>query len=95
MPNFILIEEKSRCHILNSSGDGTGVFTIIINAESRNTNGTAYYTLKNVARIHNLLIPQVSKVIIHGLVINKLDYCNGHQNHQLNKLQIVQIWVVE
>ena len=56
--------------------------------------GTAYYTLKNVARIHNLLTPEVAKIIVQGLVISKLDYCNGLllgiSNHQLNKLQIVQ-----
>ena len=55
---------------------------------------TAYYTLKNVARIHNLLTPEVAKIIVQGLVISKLDYCNGLllgiSNHQLNKLQIVQ-----
>ena len=26
--------------------------------------GTAYYTLKNVARIHNLLTPEVAKIIV-------------------------------
>ena len=39
--------------------------------------GTAYYTLKNVAGIHNLLTLEVPKIIIQGLVISKLDYCNG------------------
>ena len=47
-----------------------------------------------MARIHNLLIPEVAKIIVQGLVISKLDYCNelllGISNHQLNKLQIVQ-----
>ena len=56
--------------------------------------GTAYNTLKNVARIHNLLTPEAAKIIVQGLVISKLDYCNGLllgiSNHQLNKLQIVQ-----
>ena len=56
--------------------------------------GTAYYTLKNVARIHNLLTPEATKIIVQGLVISKLDYCNelllGISNHQLNKLQTVQ-----
>ena len=56
--------------------------------------GTAYYTRKNVARICNLLTPEVAKIIVQGLVINKLDYCNGLMlgvpNYQLNKLQIVQ-----
>ena len=35
--------------------------------------GTAYYTLKNVTRIHNLLTPEVAKKIIQELVISKLD----------------------
>ena len=49
-----------------------------------------YTTLKNVVRIHNLLTPKVIKIIIQGLVISILDYCNGlllgASNHQLNKL---------
>ena len=56
--------------------------------------GTAYYTLKNVAGIHNLLTLEVAKIMIQGLVISTLDYCNGlllgASNCQLNKLQIVQ-----
>ena len=56
--------------------------------------GTVYYTSKNVARIHNLLTPEVAKIIIQGLVISKLDCCNGlllgASNCQLNNLQIVQ-----
>ena len=56
--------------------------------------GTAYYTLKNVARICNLLTPEVMKIIIQGLIISKLDYYNGlllgASNCQLNELQIVQ-----
>ena len=41
--------------------------------------GTAHYTLKNVARMSNLLTPEVAKIVIQGLVISKLD-----------KLQLVQ-----
>ena len=52
---------------------------------------TEYYTLKNVARIHNLLTSEVAKVIIQELVTSKLDYCNGFllgvSSHQLNKLK--------
>ena len=39
--------------------------------------GTAYSTLKNIARVWNLLTPEAAKIIIQGLVISKLDYCNG------------------
>ena len=39
--------------------------------------GTEYYTLKNMARFHNLLTPEVAKIIVQGLVISKLDYYNG------------------
>ena len=41
-----------------------------------------------------MLTPEVAKIIVQGLVISKLDYCNGLllriSNHQLNKLQIMQ-----
>ena len=39
--------------------------------------GTAYCTTKNMTRVCNLLILEVAKIIIQGLVISKLDYCNG------------------
>ena len=55
--------------------------------------GTAYSTLKNIARVHNLLTPKAAKIIIQGLVISKLHYCNGLflgvSAHQMNELQIV------
>ena len=51
------------------------------------------FDLKNVARIHNLLTPEVAKIIQRFILCN-LDYCNrlllGASNHQLNKLQTVQ-----
>ena len=56
--------------------------------------GTAYSTLKNKARVGNLLTPEAAKIIIQGLVISKLDYCNGLllgvSAHQMKKLQIVK-----
>ena len=56
--------------------------------------GTAYSTLKNIARVKNLLTPEAAKIIIQGLLISKLDYCNGPllevSAHQMNKLQIAQ-----
>ena len=59
-----------------------------------NVCGTAYSTLKNIARVQNLLTPEAAKIIIQGLVISKLDYCNGlllgASAHQMNKLKIVQ-----
>ena len=55
---------------------------------------TAYSTLKNIARVQNLLTPEAAKIIIQGLVISKSDYCNGLllgvSAHQMNKLQVVQ-----
>ena len=56
--------------------------------------GTAYSTLKNIARVWNLLTPEAAKIIIQGLVISKLDYCSGLllgvSAHLMKKLQIVQ-----
>ena len=56
--------------------------------------GTAYSTVKNIARVWKLLTPEAARIIIQGLVISKLDYCNalliGVSAHQMNKLQIVQ-----
>ena len=56
--------------------------------------GTAYSTLKSIARVQNLLTPEAAKIITQGLVISKLDYYNGLllgvSAHQMNKLQIVQ-----
>ena len=56
--------------------------------------GTSYSTLKNIARIHSLLTPEAAKIIVQGLVISKLDYCNtlllGTSGHQLSRLQMIQ-----
>ena len=56
--------------------------------------GTAYSTLKNIARVQNLLTPEAAKIIIQGLIISKLDNFNGLllgvSAHQMNKLQIAQ-----
>ena len=60
--------------------------------------GTAYSTLKNIARVWNLSIPESEKIIIQGLATSKLDYCNGlllgASACHMNKLQIVQKCVV-
>ena len=41
-----------------------------------------------------LVTPEVTEIIIQGLVFSKLDYCNGLllgvSNHKLNKLQTVR-----
>ena len=56
--------------------------------------GTSYSTLKNIARIYSLLTPEAAKIIVQGLVISKLDYCNtlqlGTSEHQLSRLQMIQ-----
>ena len=56
--------------------------------------GITYSALKNIARVQNLLTPEAATIIIEGLVISKLDYCNGFllgvSAHWLLKLQIVQ-----
>ena len=56
--------------------------------------GIAYTTLKNIARVRNLLTPEAAKIKIQFLVISKLHNCNGLllgvSAHQMNKLQIVQ-----
>ena len=56
--------------------------------------GTSYSTLKNIARICSLLTPEAAKIIVQGLVISKLDYCNtlllGTSGHQLSRLQMIQ-----
>ena len=59
-----------------------------------NVCGTSYSTLKNIARICSLLTPEAAKIIVQGLVISKLDYCNtlllGTSGHQLRRLQMIQ-----
>ena len=53
-----------------------------------------YSTLKNIVRIHSLLKPEGAKIIVQGLVISKLDYCNtlllGTSGHQLSRIQMIQ-----
>ena len=55
---------------------------------------TSCSTLKYIARICHLLTPEATQVIVQGLVISQLDYCNvllfGVAEQQLSKLQKFQ-----
>ena len=64
---------------------------------SNTHNKSMWYSIlhsEKYSQVQNLLTPEAAKIIIQGLVISKLDYCNelflGVSAHQMNKLQVVQ-----
>src|SRR4029434_11329968 len=55
---------------------------------------TAFFHLKNVARLQPSLSFATTQTLIHALITSRLDYCNsilyGSPNTVLNELQYVQ-----
>ena len=55
---------------------------------------TAFFHLRNIAKIRKLLTHRQCEILIHAFISSKLDYCNvlltGLQQSQINRLQHVQ-----
>ena len=55
---------------------------------------SAFYQLRNIARIRKYLSPKTTELLVHAFVSSKLDFCNsllyGIPKHLLRKLQSVQ-----
>ena len=54
---------------------------------------TAFFHLRNIAKIWNFLSKNDAEKLIHAFVTSRLDYCNallsGNPDKALNKLQLV------
>ena len=55
---------------------------------------SCYFQLRNIRYIRSSLTTEAAKLVVHALVVSKLDYCNsilfGISNKLLDKLQRVQ-----
>ena len=55
---------------------------------------TAFFHLRNIAKIRKFLTHRQCEILIHAFISSKLDYCNillsGLQQSQINRLQHVQ-----
>ncbi len=60
---------------------------------------TAFFHLRNIAKLRNMLSFSDAEKLVHGFVTSRLDYCNallgGCPASSINKLQIVQILRLE
>jgi len=54
----------------------------------------AHYHLRNIGRVRKLLKPETCEILIHSLVISRIDYCNslllGAPNATIQRLQKMQ-----
>ena len=53
-----------------------------------------FFISRNIARVHHLLDQDSTKIIVQGLIMSKLDYCNslliGSTKYNLQRLQKIQ-----
>ena len=65
-----------------------------MDVQIKNICKTAFYHLRNIAKIRKFLTHRQCEILIHAFISSKLDYCNvvlsGLQQSQINRLQHVQ-----
>ena len=47
------------------------------NSHIKSVTKTAYYHLKNIARLRGLMTPKDLEKLVHAFITSMLDYCNG------------------
>uniref|UniRef100_A0A8D0CS33 Reverse transcriptase domain-containing protein n=3 Tax=Sander lucioperca TaxID=283035 RepID=A0A8D0CS33_SANLU len=64
------------------------------NAHLKQTSRTAFFHLRNIAKIRNILSQNDAEKLVHAFVTSRLDYCNsllsGCSNKSLKTLQLIQ-----
>ena len=67
---------------------------ISFNANLKQTSRTAFFHLRNIAKIRNILSQNDAEKLVHAFVTSRLDYCNsllsGCSNKSLKTLQLIQ-----
>ncbi|XP_072556687.1 uncharacterized protein [Paramormyrops kingsleyae] len=97
---------RNKFHHLSISGLPTQPNTVVRNlgllvdsdlcfdAHIRSITRTAFYHLRNIAKLRKMLSLRDAEKLIHAFVTTRLDYCNallsGCPSGSLNKLQLVQ-----
>ena len=85
-----LVNTSTRIRNLGVIFDPTLTFLPHVNHVTK----TAFFHLRNIARLRPSLTPSAAETLIHAFISSRLDYCNsilhGITSKTLNKLQYVQ-----
>ena len=85
-----IVTPSTQIRNLGVTFDPTLSFLLHVN----NITKTAFFHLRNIARLRPSLSPTAAETLIHAFITSRLDYCNsilyGTTNKVLNKLQYVQ-----
>ncbi len=89
--------QLDRCTVTSSTVKNLGVILdsdLSFENHISNVTKTAFFHLRNIAKLWNMLSVSDAEKLIHAFVTSRLDYCNalldGGPASSINKLQIVQ-----
>ncbi len=98
--SFIAPKEKLQCFItigqdeLNKLITASKPTTCLCWNHISNVTKTAFFHLRNIAKLRNMLSVSDAEKLVHAFMTSRLDYCNallgGCPASSINKLQIVQ-----
>ena len=95
--NGVFIENRTTCIRFQTIVKNLGILfdaNLSFTEQIKAVVGTAFASIKNIARIKSFLTAKEKCTLLTSLVLSKIDYCNslyyGVNSTMVNKLQVVQ-----